>query len=310
MHSEYAVEPAAIGADWETFRYLIDKFGFDKGRLISRMPKRWEKKVIAIAKDAGFSDVRMTDLIERLSQAKKQRVVDFGRCYDSNANWMANALGEHRRRPFRAIIGATVDAACSVSLTADICDDDHELFAAPTSRDVPRTADAIAGALLMFAYASREIDFVDPYFDINSHGQDYIGPLASLLRQLRELGGAGRTIRIHWRTRRLRPTAELVLNDAPQLFNGVIPHGFVLQLCEWKEVEGGEDFHDRYVLSDCGGITIGAGLAAVGAQEHATFALLDDDHAASLRQRFSSGNGVYCKVFGVELYDDGRAALL
>ena len=310
MHSEYAVEPAAIGADWETFRYLIDKFGFDKGRLISRMPKRWEKKVIAVAKDAGLPDVRMASLVEKLRHTKKRRVVDFGRCYDSNATWIENALEEHRKRPFRAIIGATMDAACSVSLTADICDDDHELIAAPTSRNFPRTADAIAGALLMFTYASREIDFVDPYFNIDPRGQDYIGPLASLLRQLEDLGGTGKTIRIHWRTHESRPTAELLLNNAPQLFNGVIPHGFVLQLCEWEEVEGGEDFHDRHVLSDCGGIMIGAGLAAAGAREHATFALLDDDHAASLRQRFSAGSRVYRKIFGVELYDDGRAVLL
>ena len=310
MHSEYAVEPAAIGADWGTFRFLIDKFGFDKGRVISRIPKRWEKKVIAIAKDAGFSDVRMTKLVESLRHTEKRRVVDFGRCYDPNANWMANALREHRRRPFRAIIGATVDAACSVSLTADICYDDHELFAVPTSRNVPRTTDAIAGALLMFAHASREIDFVDPYFNISPHGQDYFGPLASLLRQLEGLGGAGKTIRIHWRTRESLPPVELVLDNAKQLFNEVIPHGFVLQLCEWEEVEGGEDFHDRYVLSDCGGIMIGAGLAAVEMQKHTTFALLDDIHAVSLRQRFSAGSRVYRKVFGVELHDDGRAAML
>ena len=310
MHSEYAVEPAAIGADWETFRYLIDKFGFDKGRLISRMPKRWEKKVIAAAKNAGLPDVRMKSLVERLRHTKKRRVVDFGRCYDSNATWIENALEEHRKRPFRAIIGATVDAACSVSLTADLCDDDHELIAAPTSRNVPRTADAIADALLMFAYASHEIDVVDPYFNINPRHQNYIGPLASLLEQLAELGDAGKTIRIHWRTHEKRPRVEDLLRDATRHTNGIIPQGFVLQLCEWEEVENGEDFHDRHVLSDCGGITIGAGLAAVGAHERATFALLDDDHAASLRQRFSAGSRVYRKVFGVELYDDGRATLL
>ncbi len=310
MHSEYAVEPTAIGADCKTFRYLIEKFGFDKGRLISRMPKRWEKKVIAAAKDAGLPDVRMASLVERLRHTKKRRVVDFGRCYDSNATWMENALREHRRRPFRAIIGATADAACSVSLTADLCNDDHELIAAPNSCNVPRTADAIAGALLMFVYASREIDVVDRYFNIRPRGQDYIGPLTSLLGQLKDLGAAGKTIRIHWHTHETRPTAELLLNEAPQLFNGIIPHGFVLQLCEWAEVEGGEDFHDRYVLSDCGGIMIGAGLAAVEAQQHTTFAFVDDCDAASLRQRFSAGSRVYRKIFGVELYDDGRAALL
>ena len=44
MLSEYAVNPAAIGADWSTFKDLIDRFGADKGRLVSRLPKRWEKK--------------------------------------------------------------------------------------------------------------------------------------------------------------------------------------------------------------------------------------------------------------------------
>ena len=30
MLSEYAVEPAAIGADWSTFKDLIDRFGADR----------------------------------------------------------------------------------------------------------------------------------------------------------------------------------------------------------------------------------------------------------------------------------------
>ena len=45
MLQEYAVEPAAIGSDWQTFRYLIEKFGFDQGRLISQFPKHWFREV-------------------------------------------------------------------------------------------------------------------------------------------------------------------------------------------------------------------------------------------------------------------------
>jgi hypothetical protein len=42
MLYEYAVEPRAIGSNWETFRYVIEKFGFDKGRLISDFPhSKW-----------------------------------------------------------------------------------------------------------------------------------------------------------------------------------------------------------------------------------------------------------------------------
>lgn len=39
MLHEYAVEPQAIGSSWERFRYVIEKFGFDRGRLISQFPK-------------------------------------------------------------------------------------------------------------------------------------------------------------------------------------------------------------------------------------------------------------------------------
>lgn len=41
MLFEYAVEPQAIGSSWQTFLYLIEKFGFDRGRLISRLPGKW-----------------------------------------------------------------------------------------------------------------------------------------------------------------------------------------------------------------------------------------------------------------------------
>ena len=36
------------------------------------------------------------------------------------------------------------------------------------------------------------------------------------------------------------------------------------QLLEWAEIQGGEDFHDRFVLTDQGGLMIGAGFAAQG----------------------------------------------
>ena len=39
MLFEYAVEPRAIGSNWKDFKYLIEKFGFDRGRLISRFQK-------------------------------------------------------------------------------------------------------------------------------------------------------------------------------------------------------------------------------------------------------------------------------
>jgi hypothetical protein len=44
MIHEYAVDPALLN-NWERFRYLTEKFGVCRGRLISRFPKRWKAMV-------------------------------------------------------------------------------------------------------------------------------------------------------------------------------------------------------------------------------------------------------------------------
>ena len=44
MLKEFALEPEAL-ASWESFRYLIEKFGVSKGRVISRFPKQWKRLV-------------------------------------------------------------------------------------------------------------------------------------------------------------------------------------------------------------------------------------------------------------------------
>jgi hypothetical protein len=49
MFYEYAIEPQAIGSSWANFRYIIEKFGIDKGRLISQFPKRWFHEVYAVS---------------------------------------------------------------------------------------------------------------------------------------------------------------------------------------------------------------------------------------------------------------------
>ena len=41
MHYEYAVEPRTIAADWHTCRYISEKFGFDRGRILSLYPSQW-----------------------------------------------------------------------------------------------------------------------------------------------------------------------------------------------------------------------------------------------------------------------------
>ena len=309
MLSEYAVEPAAIGADWRTFKDLIDRFGADKGRLISRLPSKWEKKVIQAAKDAGMQDVRISSIVERLRDSK-HKVVDFNRIYDHEANWIDNALHEHADRPFKAIICDAGGAACAEAIQPDDCSDGHPLLGAATSRDVIRTADEIAGALYMITAVSKEIDIVDPYFDLRPAKGNYLAPLASLFAQLAAGFGQPKAIRIHFRDHDSRPPAEVLARDGYAQVRGLLPPGYCLELYAWSEKQGGEDFHDRFVLTDLGGIMIGAGLSADGPAETATFTLLNVDHAEGLRCRFADGSTAYTRVgSAVRIHDDGSIEL-
>jgi len=309
MLSEYAVEPAAIGSDWRTFKDLIDRFGADKGRLISRLPAKWERKVIQAAREAGVPDVRMTDIVERLRDSK-HKVVDFNRTYDHDADWIDNALREHADRPFRAIICDAERAACSEAMEPDDCSDAHPLFRATTSCDVTRTADHIADALHTLTAVSKEVDIVDPYFDLRPARGNYLATLVSLLARLAGEPGQTKAIRIHFRDHDTRPSAEILARDGSAQVTGLLPPGYRIELYAWSEKQGGEDFHDRYVLTDLGGIMIGAGLSADGPEESAAFTLLNFEHAQGLRRRFSDGSTIYPRVgSAVRIRDDGSTEL-
>lgn len=309
MLSEYAVEPAAIGADWKTFLFLIEKFGVDKGRLISRLPSKWEKKVIQEAKASGVPDIRMASIVERLSRSRF-KMADFGRSYNPDADWIENAVREHGRRPFRAIIYRDGAKPCAESLVPDDCSDESVLFGAPISRDVARTANEIADALLVLSVVAREIDIVDPFFDLRPAKGDYIGPLAALLAKLAVAASAAKVIRVHFRSHVSRPPDHILARDAPAQTNGILPPGFILELYEWAAIPGGEDFHDRYFLTEVGGLMIGAGLSAQGPAETAAFTLLDAGHAQRLRGRFSMTSTVYARVgSAVRIDAKGNAVL-
>lgn len=263
MLFEYAVEPHAIGSSWHTFLYLIEKFGFDRGRLISRLPGKWEKKVIQAAKEAGVSDIRMASIVERLRNAKSA-VVDFGRPYDPAKCWHDNALAEHERAPFHAIIAQQNPGGnAAVLLGADV-DEQQMLMAVAQDRAVSRESEAIAVALSGFLRSSARILFVDPFFD--PYNARYKSTLRACLAVVKA-DNPGAACEIHFRYHNNKPTTAELERDAAVLFDGVIPDGLAVTVFCWREKNGGTDFHARYLLTERGGVGIDAGFSAEGGHQ-------------------------------------------
>lgn len=263
MLFEYAVEPQAIGSSWQTFLYLIEKFGFDRGRLISRLPGKWEKKVIQAAKQAGVPDIRMASIVERLRTAKLW-IVDFGRPYDSEKSWIDNALTEHQRVPFHAIIAAQNPSRNAAVLPLADLDERHPLMAVAQDRAVARDAKSIADALSGLLCFGARVLFVDPFFD------PYNARFKNTLRECLAVVKAKNpeaVCEIHYRFHKDKPSNFELEKEAANLFIGVIPDGIAVAVYCWRQKNGGADFHARYLLTDRGGISIDAGFSAEGAHQ-------------------------------------------
>lgn len=299
MHSEYAVDPAVIGANWATFKDLFDRFGFEKGRLITRMPAKWSRMVIEAAEVARVPDLDKARIIELLRKGKRHRLARFQRSYDPDKSWIDNALREHDIELFRAIICNSETKVCLEALSSDECTDDHSLMHVDVSQDVARTPEAIARALLPLAMSSMEIDLVDPYFDYRPGKDDYIGALKCLLAALADIVRLPKAFRIHYRKniRPSRPHIAKVAHEWNKLARDVVPEGCTLTLHGWKVHKNSKyKLHDRHFLTEIGGIMSGAGFAAIKPLETTTFSFHGFKHAQLLRERFNSTSSGYHKA--------------
>ncbi|HLP67869.1 MAG TPA: hypothetical protein VK181_10165 [Rhizobium sp.] len=290
MHYEYAVEPQAIGSSWENFRYLIEKFGFDRGRLISQFPKSWFRDVYEAANALTPMQRKMVE--EALKQAKRNKVVRNRRAFDpAIGSWLDNALVQHRQQPFRAIIAGQARRGEASVLSIDTLDESAPLMRVPHESDIPRDVESIAAALLGLLQFGSRLVFVDPYFDPFNPRQRKL--FRELLRLVSEIN-PGATCEFHYRNDTKKGLSNEVLRrEAAALSNYLIPSGMKISFFCWCEREGGEDFHARYLLTERGGIRVDAGFEPVGSQETTDFTIMDSDLVHRRLAAVSPDAGVY-----------------
>lgn len=298
MLFEYAVEPQAIGSSWEDFRYLIEKFGFDRGRLISRFPKKWEKSVIDAAKQSGMADVPFKKLVLRLERAKHEALIPSGRPYDPElGSWVTNAVTQHKLNPFQAIIASENYDANDAVLVADDLEDGHQRFESPVNWEVPRVGAQLAEAMAPLLQTARHVMLVDKY--LNFEDARYRETLREALAAI----AAGRqgcgVCEIHVAEHARSPSIEHLHYNAKKYLPQIIPNGMTVKLFQWKEKHGGEDFHARYLLTDRGGLLVDAGFSADGANQKVMMSLLDLAMARAKVEQFKPEANVYDLVLPV-----------
>lgn len=276
MIHEYALEPELV-ATWgnrHDFRYFIENFGLGRPRIVSRYPKPWKRLVWnAFHSNDEFEKARMTELLARLSERMVKR---RGYVWEPERTWLENAHREDERVPFHAILARVNSNDHPRTLLSDGLDDATPLWAVPRGVTIARSAVEMAAAVVDMLRMADVVIFVDPYF--RPGRIENRRPLEAFLRAVvnaRPLDMPTR-IEVHTSLDEDRSgTREFFEDQCRRTLPRCVPEGVRLVIRRLRERPGGQRLHNRYILTDVGGLIFGGGLDEAAAGEIDDVTLMD-----------------------------------
>lgn len=308
MLKEFAVDPSVIASSFETCRYLMSQFGVDKGRLISQYPKKWKRMAFDAANKLPDGR-KKKQVVEYLNSINNEwlTLIATARSYESPGDdWLPNAMAAHANEPFDAIV-CDRDEPGNQLIDANICDPNDPLFSARTMEAVSRTADALSQVATPLLRNCRTLRLVDPYFDPTR--RKWRASLRSILALIPDISKV--KCEYHIQERGNSPATGMLVQSLRQL-NDSIPAGGTLRIIRWKEKDGGERFHRRYLLTDNAGLNYEGGLdIEVGADQTTDVSLLSKEHHATRWAEYDLTSQIYDVVEPVLVVDsDGNVTEL
>lgn len=279
MVHEYALEPELV-ATWgrrRDSRYFSEKFGLGQPRIISRYPERWRNLAWeAFQARRSANDMERTRMEALLSRLSERMVCRHNYIWGDDQTWLENAHGEHARFPFHAILARANAAGPPSTLIAEELDDMTALWIALRSVTVERSAGEMATMVATMLRLADVIIFVDPYFRPARRANRR--PLEAFLRAAVHARSTKMPARVEvhtWLDEDRSGTREFFEEQCRRSLPRCIPEGMKPVLLRLRERPGGQRMHNRYILTDVGGVVFGAGLDDGAAGETDDVSLMD-----------------------------------
>jgi len=279
MLKEYAVEPECLN-NWQTFRYLIEQFGVSRGRLISRFPKDWYKRVLNTCSD--FTVKQRWQLEIELKRLKKTAIINSGKDFDGAMDWISNALIQfEKRHSFHAVIVKSHEDPPPGVLIADEITHTDPLWKTEHEIRVERTVDDLSGATEGLLKISDRIMFVDKMFEpASERWRDLLARFIALANTDRR-----KQLILEYHTKidndeYGKPENERIQDfqdECRRFLAHLIPEELSLKIVRWDRHHRGDFFHERCILTDKGGIRIDWGLDTGKPGETTLVSLMGDD---------------------------------
>jgi hypothetical protein len=290
MIKEFALDPDVL-TTWPNFRYFVEKFGVGQGRLIAQFPKQWKKLVYEAASKVS-RDVELKRIEERLSQLDSNILLRKGRAGgDHGSSWLERAIVEHIRDPFAGIIAAANPGASSdVLVQADVHDFEPR-FHVSTQLQIQRTAaNVVASADVLLRYGST-IKWVDYMIDLGK--PRWQRPFAAAIG-IASSRGVDVSIEVHRECGNDIQRTNL-MQTFREAFARYRREGVILSLYLHPE----RSMHDRFILSEFGGLSVGHGLddnEDGGANPDANVSLLENEFFETQWKKFSDESLLVLKI--------------
>lgn len=302
MIKVFALKPEAV-ADISLIQRL-EQFGFDQGRILGEVPKSWRTFVKQAVLHADPRHRKALDVqLERLA---KERAFQPLPAESTEANWTHVAASV----PTEYLQGIIVDERNEVS-DARILDLGEQFGSSSvwevatnklTSRDVKSMAMQVA-VLMRYAYV---VKFVDPYFRGEKRHLDVV--LQCLTHRTNSPLKARIKIEFHflWPRRQpgddyatLRSKSKACFDSTVQptkhSLSSLLGQNDTICWCQWTEKDDldHQRFHERYVLTDLGGVEFGGGLDAGNSNQQTSVNLLSKKTVNTLNNRFTIGGSEF-----------------
>lgn len=258
MIHAFALEPDLV-ATWgrrEEFRFIHDKFGLGTPRVLLQLPafNKWKRKVYEAATELALSqeDMKRIEELFRIFGEHTHRRADA--VYDGLLSWLENAEREYARRVFAGILATQNPRNHSAVLVASQIGTGSTGWRCEVGASPSRTSEALALALSAMLMNCRQLHLVDPHFGPENARHRRV--IEALLKVVSADGIALDFVRVHCSDKSGLAFFEQEAAKMARRF----PPGVRVEFVRWRQKAGGQRFHNRYVLTDIGGVMLGDGL--------------------------------------------------
>ena len=300
---EYAITPHVFsqeycGDDVAIQIHLITFFkGLRKNGMIGNLNKeQWQYEVKKHLSTLPFSlKDKLSQLIQELS--KHNRIVLHESIHDENLqsdekNWLKFIDEENRVEPYSAVVyTGNVEKQSDKDMTLENLLDnpiwDDKRYSSITNQTKENLEKHLSG----FLRYARKLIISDPYFTYNRSDEESLLMYAELYARRRGSRIKNRKIIIHTsyndRDKYVDITGEAYKVQWVRLFKKIYEeYGHHVILNVWKDKNNPKLLHDRYMITDQGGIHSGRGFSIIDSES--TLGVLDNYDVRICLNKFES----------------------